>query len=121
MLGFSRWQLFKALAEAVGIASIVSLTLIYFVPATPSKVIMATGPNGSTFEYYGRQYRETFARSNVELELRETAGAAENLEPALAEKFRSNTVDPVTALERVRSALRAPQRSAGSSFAIPGL
>jgi len=87
----------------------------------PSKVIMATGPNGSTFEYYGRQYRETFARSNVELELRETAGAAENLEPALAEKFRSNTVDPVTALERVRSALRAPQRSAGSSFAIPGL
>ena len=86
----------------------------------PSKVIMATGPNGSTFEYYGRQYRETFARSNVELELRET-GAAENLEPALAEKFRSNTVDPVTALERVRSALRAPQRSAGSSFAIPGL
>ena len=120
MLGFSRWQLFKGLAEAVGIASIVSLTLIYFVPATPSKVIMATGPKGSSFEYFGRQYRETFARSNVELELRET-GAAENLEPALAEKFRSNTVDPVTALERVRSALRAPQRSAGSSFAIPGL
>jgi len=121
MLGFSRWQLFKGLVLAVGIVSIVSLALIYFVPATPSKVIMATGPNGSTFEYYGRQYRETFARSNVELELRETAGAAENLEPALAEKFRSNTVDPVTALERVRSALRAPQRSAGSSFAIPGL
>ena len=121
MLGFSRWQLFKGLVLAVGIVSIVSLALIYFVPATPSKVIMATGPKGSSFEYYGRQYRETFVHSNVELELRETAGAAENLEPALAEKFRSNTGDPVTALERVRSALRAPQRSAGSSFAIPGL
>ena len=80
MLGFSRWQLFKGLAAAVGIVSIVSLALIYFVPAPPSKVIMATGFKGSTFEYYGRQYRETFARSNVELELRETAGATENLE-----------------------------------------
>ena len=61
MLGFSRWQLFKGLAAAVGIVSIVSLALIYFVPAPPSKVIMATGFKGSTFEYYGRQYRETFA------------------------------------------------------------
>ena len=41
---------------------------------------MGTGPKGSSFEYYGRQYRETFARSNVELELRETAGAVDNLE-----------------------------------------
>jgi TRAP-type uncharacterized transport system substrate-binding protein len=80
MLGYSRWQLFKGLAAAVGIVSIVSLALIYFVPAPPSKVIMATGAKGGAFEYYGRQYRETFARSNFELELRETAGAAENLE-----------------------------------------
>src|SRR6516164_3813444 len=79
MLGFSRWQLFKGLAGAVGFVSIVSLALIYFVPATPSKVIMATGPKGSSFEYYGRQYRETFAHSNIELELRETTGAAENV------------------------------------------
>ena len=80
MLGFSRWQLFRGLAAALGMVSIVSLALIYFVPATPSKVIMATGPKGSLSEYYGRQYRETFARSDVELELRETAGAPENLE-----------------------------------------
>jgi TRAP-type uncharacterized transport system substrate-binding protein len=80
MLGYSRWQLFKGLAAAVCIVSIVSLALIYFVPAPPSKVIMATGAKGGAFEYYGRQYRETFARSNFELELRETAGAAENLE-----------------------------------------
>src|SRR5215467_6923567 len=86
MLGFSRRQLFKGLAAAVGIVSIVSLALIYFVPATPSKVIMATGPKGSVNEYYGRQYRETFARSNIELELRETAGAAENLKLLLDPK-----------------------------------
>ena len=39
--------------------------------------------------------------------------------PPLAEKFRSNTVDPMTALERVRGALRAPRHSADGSFAIP--
>jgi hypothetical protein len=39
--------------------------------------------------------------------------------PPLAEEFRSNTVDPMTALERVRGALRAPQNSAYGSFAIP--
>jgi hypothetical protein len=36
MLGYSRWQLFKGLATAVGIVSVVSLVLIYFIPAPPS-------------------------------------------------------------------------------------
>ena len=79
MLGFSRRQLFKGLLLAVGIMGVVSLVLSYSIPAPPSTVKMATGPKGSTFEYYSRQYRETFARSNIELELRETAGSAENL------------------------------------------
>src|SRR5215472_1552082 len=79
VLGYSRWQLFKGLAAAVAIASIVSLVLIYFFPAPPSKIKMATAFKGSSFEYYGRKYREIFARSNVELELRATAGAVENV------------------------------------------
>jgi TRAP-type uncharacterized transport system substrate-binding protein len=79
MLGFSGWQLFKGWVLAVGTMSVVSLALIYFIPAPPSRVIMATAFKGSSFEYYGWQYREIFARSNIELELRETAGAAENV------------------------------------------
>jgi TRAP-type uncharacterized transport system substrate-binding protein len=79
MLGFSRWQLFKGLVLAVGAMGIVSLVLTYFIPAPPSKITMATAFKGSSFEYYGRQYREAFARYNIELELRETAGAVENL------------------------------------------
>jgi TRAP-type uncharacterized transport system substrate-binding protein len=79
MLGFSRWQIFKGLAVAGGFMSIVSLALVYFIPAPPSKITMATAFKGSSFEYYGRQYREIFARSNVELELRESAGAVENV------------------------------------------
>jgi len=79
MLGYTRWQLFKAFATAVGVVGIVSLILIYFFPAPPSKVTMATAFKGSSFEYYGRQYREIFARSNVDLELLPTSGAAENM------------------------------------------
>ena len=79
MLGYNRWQLFKGLAASFCVVGIVSLLLIYFIPAPPSKVTMATAFKGSSFEYYGRQYREILARSNVELELRETVGAVENV------------------------------------------
>jgi TRAP transporter TAXI family solute receptor len=79
MLGYSRRQLFKGFAAAVAIVSIVSLILIYFIPTPPSKVTMATAFKGSSFEYYGRQYREIFARSNVDLELRPSSGAGENI------------------------------------------
>jgi TRAP transporter TAXI family solute receptor len=75
---FTRWQVFKALT-VVGVIGVASLALIYFIPAPPSRVVMATAFKGASFEYYGRQYREIFARSHVELELRETAGAVENL------------------------------------------
>jgi hypothetical protein len=86
MLGFSRWQLFKGLVLAVGIIGVVSLALSYLIPAPPSKVTMATAFKGSSFEYYGRQYREIFARFNIELELHETAGAVENLKLLLDPK-----------------------------------
>ena len=75
---FTRWQILKALT-VVGVIGVASLALIYFIPAPPSKVVMATAFKGASFEYYGRQYREIFARSQVELELCETAGAVENL------------------------------------------
>jgi len=75
----ARWQIVKALTAAVVIGSAVWLALVYFIPTPPSKVVMATAFKGASFEYYGRQYQEIFARSHVVLELRETAGAVENL------------------------------------------
>src|SRR5215831_8566002 len=79
MLGYNRWKILKGMAAAVAGVSIVSLVLIYFIPAPPTKVTMGTAFKGSTAEYYGRQYREIFARSNIELEPRETVGVGENL------------------------------------------
>jgi TRAP-type uncharacterized transport system substrate-binding protein len=79
MLGSGWSGLFKGLAAVLCIVGIISLTLMYFIPAPPSKVVMATAFKGASFEYYGRQYRDIFARYNVKLELRETAGSVENV------------------------------------------
>jgi TRAP-type uncharacterized transport system substrate-binding protein len=79
MLGFSRWQIFKTSAAAVLAVGTISLLLIYFIPAPPSTVTMATGFKGSSFEYYGQRYREIFARSHIQLQLRETEGSVENV------------------------------------------
>ena len=80
MLGFSRWQIFKTSAAAVLAVGTISLLLMYFIPAPPSTVTMATGIAGSSFEYFGQRYRDIFARSHVELTLRETDGALDNIE-----------------------------------------
>jgi TRAP-type uncharacterized transport system substrate-binding protein len=79
MLGYNRWQLLKGLAASLCVVGIVSLALTYFIPAPPSKVVMGAGFKGTSFEYFARQYREIFARSNVELEVRETGGAVDNV------------------------------------------
>ena len=57
----------------------VSEGLIYFFPAPPSTVTIATAFKGASFDYYGRRYREKFAVAKVNLELRATEGALENL------------------------------------------
>ena len=79
MWGSGGSGLFKGLVAALCIVSIISLALVYFIPAPPSKVVMATAFKGASFEYYGRQYRDIFARSSVTLELLETAGSVENV------------------------------------------
>ena len=79
MLGFSRWQIFRTSATAVLAVGTISLLLIYFIPAPPSTVTMGTGFQGSSFEYVGQRYRDIFARSHVELKLRETDGAVDNI------------------------------------------
>jgi TRAP-type uncharacterized transport system substrate-binding protein len=80
MLGFNGRQLFKASAIAALAIATISLLLIYFIPAPPSTVTMATAFKGSSFNYFGHRYRDIFARSRVELKLRETEGAVDNIE-----------------------------------------
>jgi TRAP-type uncharacterized transport system substrate-binding protein len=53
--------------------------LTVWMPSPPRSVTMATGPNGSAYAALGERYRTILARSKVDLRLRSTAGALENL------------------------------------------
>ena len=81
MLGFNRWHLLKGLAAILCIAGIVSLALIYFFPAPPSKIAIASGLKGGAFDNFAQRYRERLARFHVTLDLRQTASASDNLSP----------------------------------------
>src|SRR5262249_38603912 len=102
VMKFSRWQKIRALV-LIGVVGIGSIALIYFIPAPPSKVVMATAFKGASFEYYGRQYQEIFARSHVELELRETAGAVENLKLAPIQNTRWRLLRSISTRTVLRS------------------
>src|ERR1039457_6557640 len=79
MLGLSRRQLIKGLAAIICIIGIPFIALAYIFPSPPTKVTIATAFKGASFEYYGKKYRDILARSGIAVELRETAGAVENL------------------------------------------
>ena len=59
--------------------AIVSLALVHFFLHRHRRSRSPQASKGTTFDYFGQQYRERLARDHVNLELRETAGAVENL------------------------------------------
>src|SRR3974390_1047991 len=78
MLRLWRGSLTKGLAAILCILVISWLALEYFIPSPPSKITIATGPKGTSFDYWGQQYREKLARLGIDAELRETAGLLED-------------------------------------------
>ena len=53
--------------------------LDHFVPAPPSKFTIATGAKNQTYEAIGTRYQRILARSHVDVELRLTNGAGDNI------------------------------------------
>lgn len=80
MLGLGWSGLLKGLAAILCILGVVSLALIYFFPAPPSKFTIVTGGKNQIYQSIGNRYREIIARSHVDLEVRLTTGAVENIE-----------------------------------------
>jgi TRAP-type uncharacterized transport system substrate-binding protein len=74
-----RGGLIQVIAALVALAVMSWLALEYFVPSPPGSVTIATGRGGTTFQYFGERYRKKFARAGVNLIVRETAGALDNL------------------------------------------
>ncbi len=87
MFHFNARRLLVPLAAVAVVIGLISLILIYLFPSPPSTITMATAFKGASFDYYGHLYKERFARAKVNLQLRETNGAIENL--ALLQDDRS--------------------------------
>lgn len=65
---------------AVLLVAVGALAAYYFLPpAPPMHLVMATSSRDEPYYAFGRRYQEELAREGITLELRETAGAVENL------------------------------------------
>ena len=61
------------------IAGLAWLALAYLIPAPPSKITIATPLKGDHYQTLGSRYQGILAGSDVEVQLRLTNGAKENL------------------------------------------
>jgi uncharacterized protein len=79
MFGLRRSSLFKVLIAIFFVVGIASLALIHFFPAPPSTITIATSLAGDHYQALGSRYQGILAGSDVEVQLRQTNGAKENL------------------------------------------
>jgi len=79
MLGFNRWHLSIVLAAILCSAAIVWLALEILIPSPPKKITIATGQRNQIYQTIGNSYRTILARSGVDVDVRLTNGAVENL------------------------------------------
>lgn len=67
-----------AVATALVVAALATWLAVVS-PAPPKTFVMATGPAGGIYQRLGEQYKALLARDGIDLQLRETEGAIENL------------------------------------------
>jgi len=76
----SRFRIIIAvIAVAVLAVAVLWAVAAYLRPMPPRILTMATGPEGSAYQKFGKRYQVILARDGVELRLQSTAGAIENL------------------------------------------
>jgi len=64
---------------ALAVIAIIAATLWWLGPLPPRVVVMSTGTPGSDYDLVGQQYKAILKRSGIDLQLRPSAGAVENL------------------------------------------
>jgi TRAP-type uncharacterized transport system substrate-binding protein len=79
MLGFNRWHLSIVLSAILGGAAIVWLALEILIPSPPKRITVATGQRNQIYQAIGNSYRTILARAGVDVDVRLTNGAVENL------------------------------------------
>ena len=71
--------LLLALPALLLVAAAFALAWQFVKPAPPKKIVITTGVAGGAYQYFGERYREKFAQEGIEVELRPSSGAVENL------------------------------------------
>ncbi len=87
------WQRFLHLslhdAVIIGVAVLALLIAVFWAtykfmrPAPPSHVTIVTGPADGAYQIYAARYKDFFARSGITLDIKASAGSAENLQRLL--------------------------------------
>src|ERR1700675_3941204 len=79
MLGYTRRHLLVVLAAILCSAGVAWLALEIFIPAPPKKITIATGVKNQIYEAIGDRYKAILARDGVDVGVRLTNGAVENV------------------------------------------
>jgi hypothetical protein len=74
MLGLGWTSLLKGMAVILCAFGVVSLVLVYFFPAPPATITIASGFTGGNYERIAARYQKVLARHHVTLEMRGGSG-----------------------------------------------
>ena len=117
MFGSGRRSLIIGLVAILFVFGASWLALDYFIPSPPSKVTIATGPRGTTLDYYGQRYRDGLVKAGIQVVLRPTAGGLENFKLI---KDPKSGVDIAMVGSGQGNSLAAPDIvSLGTDFYVP--
>jgi TRAP-type uncharacterized transport system substrate-binding protein len=69
-----------AICVPLGLIVLIAIAAMwpFLQPAPPKKVVIATGPEGTSYDDFAREYARYFAEHGITLEIRRTGGAREN-------------------------------------------
>jgi TRAP transporter TAXI family solute receptor len=96
-----------------------AITWHYVEPATPDRLVMATGPAGGAYELVGRQYKSYLSRHRVMLDLVPSNGSVENYERLLAGTADVAFVQGGTVAAQTDPDAAAPVLSLGALYPEP--
>jgi TRAP-type uncharacterized transport system substrate-binding protein len=91
-----RFPLVIVIASAAIVVAALYVTYRLVDPLPPRRFAIAAGATGSGYDNFARQYARILARQGVELEVRNSAGAVENLDllrtgtPSLLRNLRNS-------------------------------
>ncbi len=73
----------KTLVSLLVIGSILLVSVVWLVnrlhPLPPHRITLATGPEGSSYAFYGKRYKILLAKEGIDVELKATNGGLDNL------------------------------------------